>query len=403
MSQFIDASGASQQVEPNLEWYREAEANNMSLEQFINTKYETDANTYGSAYHQILASEGIVLKPNRVYGLRSNTMAQIDSGIQIRAGALTKDSEFSSAALRTLFPSAILSAIEDKLVADLNMAADTFDSLVAFNDVIQGDKYERPLLNFSKPEKARSNAVAQLSEPNVMLSITAAQYSRTIPTLSIGMLVAKQAENNTTLDLVALALARQVATERMMRAREYFLTMLNGDVDLKGEGPGSATVASIVEGRLGAGSTQMANIDAAATTGITQRGWMKWLYRDSTVRVIDWVVTDLDGALALENRAGKPTNNTDNPNSVRIDSVVQVGNPTWKSNVKVYITDDPNWPAKTVLGFDSRYGIARVTSSTIQYSAVEEYVMRRAKGLRIDFGEIAYRLHDDAFDVFTYA
>jgi len=402
MASFLDSAGAQHQVTPSLEWYQAAAAANMSLEQWVNTEYQTDANTHGSAYHQILASEGIVLKPNKVYGLRSNTMAQIEKGAAVNAAALVKDSDFSSAALRVLFPSAVLSAVEDRLTADLNMTANAFDRLVAFNDVIQGDKYERPLLNYSKPESARSQAVAQLAEPNVMLSITAASYSRTIPTLSIGMLVAQQAAQNTTLDLVAMALARQVATERMLRAREYFLLMLNGDPDLKGEGPGSGTISAIIEARQ-SGSTQMVNIDSAATTGITQKGWMKWLYREGTRRVIDWVVTDMDGALALENRAGKPVVVGDNPTSTRIDSVLNVGNPTWRSNVNVFITDDPAWPAKTVLGFDSRYAIARVTSSTIQYSAVEEYVMRRAKGLRIDFGEIAYRLHDDAFDVFTYA
>lgn len=396
MSKILDAAGNPQEVTPDITWYAAAKDQNLSLSAYVNKTFKTDPAKYGSAYHQILASEGVVIKPNQAFGLRSTSMAEVNL-----AGALVKDSEFSSAALRTLFPSVILTAIEDKLLADLEMTANAFDNAVAYNDTIQGDKYERPLLNFSRPEGARSQAIAQLAEPAIMLSITASAYSRSIPTLSIGMLVADQAAAATTLDLVTLALARQFAQERMLRAREYFLIMLNGDPDLK-TGPGTGQLSTIIEARV-TGSTQMSNIDAAATTGVSHKGWMKWLYRYSTTRQIDWVVTDIDGAIAIENRAGKPTINTDNPNSTRIDAVLDVSNPTWKSNVKVFITDDPNWPAKTVMGFDSRYAIGRVTSTTAQYSAVEEFVLRRAKALRFDFGEIAYRLNDDAFDMFTYA
>jgi hypothetical protein len=400
MARILDVTGKSQQVEPSLEWYKEASDAGLSLPQWINSKFETDATKYGNAYHQILASEGIILKPNREFGLRSNTIQEMTS---MQASGVVKDSGLSSAALRTLFPSAILTAVEDKLVEDLNMNADVFDKLVAFDDVIQGDKFERPLINYDNPTGARSQAISQLAEPKIMLSITASEYSRSIPTLSLGMLISDQAKKGTTLDLVALALARQVATERMLRSREYFLTMLLGDPDLGTKGPGIATVASLVVAKYGATKDTMVGIDAAATAGITQLGWMRWLYRNSTTRVIDWVVTDIEGAIALENRSGRPTNNNDNPNSPRIDSTIAVGNPTWKSNVNVFITDDPNWPAKTVLGFDSRYAIGRTSSATIAYSAIENFVLRRAEAIRLDFGEIAYRMYDDAFDLFTYA
>lgn len=392
MAMIIDASGAQQQVEPKLEWYRAAADHGMSFAQYVNTLFPTNPSKYGSAYHQMLASEGIVLKPNKDFGLQSSKLSAIlGDKPDMQAGAVTKSSDFASAALRTLFPSAILQAIEDRLIADLNMNANAFDSLVALTDVIQGDKFERPLLNYSNVNQ-RSQAIGQLAEPAAMMTITTSSVARSIPTLSIGLMISDQAKAATTLDLVSLAMGRQVALERNARANEYFLSFLNGDTDI-----GSATLSS-----LGYSTTAL-SLDSTATSGITHTAWMKWLYRNSKKRVIDWVVTDINGALAIENRTGKPVVTGDNPTSPRIDSILQVGNPTWKSNVKVFITDDPNWPAKTIMGFDSRFAIHRVQSATASYEAVERFVMRRAEALRVDFGEMAYRLYDEAFDVLTYA
>lgn len=392
MAAILDAQGNPQQVEPSLDWYRAAADAGVSVAQYVNSQFATDVNKFGSAYHQILASEGIFLKPNREFGIQSTKLsAMLGDRPTMQAGVVTNDSGFSSAALRTLFPSAILQAIEDRLIADLNMNADTFDRLVAITDVIQGDKFERPLLNYSKVDQ-RSQAIAQLAEPASMMTITTASTSKTIPALSIGLMISDQAKAATTLDLVSLSMARQVAIERNARANEYVLSFLNGDTDV-----GMASLSSLGY------TTTAAALDSAASTGITHKAWMKFLYRNSKKRVIDWVVTDLDGAMAIENRTGKPVITADDPNSPRIDSLIAVGNPTWKSKVNVFITDDPNWPAKTIMGFDSRYAIHRVQSSTIAYQAVEQFVMRRAEALRVDFGEIAYRLYDEAFDTLTYS
>lgn len=392
MAGFYDAEGNLQQLEPKLEWYQAAADSRMSLEQWVNSQYPTDQAKYGTAYRQLLSSEGIFLRPNREVGIRSTTLKEmLDGRPEMQAGAITRSPDFASAALRTLFPSAILTAIEDRLIADLNMNADVFNSLIALDDTIQGDKFERPLLNYSGVTQ-RSQAIGQLAEPAAMMTITTSNVARSIPALSIGLTISDQAKAATTLDLVSLAMARQFAIERNARANEFLLTMLNGDTDT-----GQASLSSLSL------TVAASSLDSAASTGLTQKAWMKWLYRNSKKRVIDWVVTDINGALAIENRSNKPVVTGDNPNSPRIDSVLEVGNPTWKSNVKVFITDDPNWPANTIMGLDSRYAIHRVTSSTIAYQAVEQFVLRRASSLRVDMGEMAYRLYDDAFDTLTFS
>lgn len=392
MAGFYDAEGKLQQLTPEVGWYKAAADSGMSLAQWVNQKYPTDTKAYGSTYHQLLASEGIFLKPNKEFGIRStNLKTMLEGGVEMQAGALTKDSGFSSAALRTLFPSAILTAIEDRLNADLTMSPNAFDSMVAIDDTIQGDKWERPLINFSNITQ-RSQAIAQLAEPAAMMSITTSSVARTIPTLSIGLMISDQAKAATTLDLVSLAVARQFAIERNAQANEWFLAMLNGDTDL---GQGSLSSASLV--------VTAVSLDSAASTGLTQKAWMKWLTRNGTKRRIDTVVTDLAGAMAIEGRANKPVITTDNPNSPRIDTLFSVANPIWSPEVKVYINLDSNWPAGTIMGFDSRFAIHRVTSVTAAYQAIEQFVMRRAEALRIDHGATATRLYDDAFDVLTFS
>jgi hypothetical protein len=388
-----DAQGQRVEFEPTLDMYKAAGAAGLSVEQYVNQKYATDTQAYGTAYRQVLASAGLVLVPNREVGLLSNTMAHA-MGIELdAAGSINRNPDASAAALRTLFPTAILTAIEDRLLTNLQMNPNAFEKMVAITDVVSGDKFERPILNYDNPTQARSMAISQLAEPAVMLSITTSSVTRAIPTLSLGMTISDQAAAATTLDLVSLAMSRQVAVERSTRVDEYLVQMLQGDADA-----GSVSLSS-------AGYTVNAStLDSTSTGGtLTQKAWIKFLYRNSRKRQIDWVVTDIDGALAIENRTGRPTNSNDNPNSPRIDSVLRVGNPTWNDQVTVFITNDPNWPAGTIMGLDSKAAIHRVQSSTAQYQAVEEYVMRRAKSIRVDFGEIAYRLYDEAFDVLLLA
>ena len=130
---------------------------------------------------------------------------------------------------------------------------------------------------------------------------------------------------------------------------------------------------------------------------------MTWLTQRTNKRMITHVVTDIAGAMAIEGRAGKPVVTTDNPTSNRIDTLFQVINPMWPSQVKIFLTNDVNWPAKTIMGFDGRYGVTRVKSLTAQYSAVEQFVLKRSTAMRIDKGELVYRLFDEAFEVLTYA
>jgi len=45
--------------------------------------------------------------------------------------------------------------------------------------------------------------------------------------------------------------------------------------------------------------------------------------------------------------------------------------------------------------------VHRISSTTAQYSAIEQFAMKRSTMLRFDKGDMVYRLFDEAFEVLT--
>lgn len=392
MAAFYDANGALQQLSLSVEMYRAAAEQGKSLPQYLNAEFPTDnAELRGNTWEQVLASEGIFVKGDKEFGFKGSTIAEVIDGRTAASGVVKE----ASPASRILFPAVVLSAVENKLVGDLSMTANAFDQMVAVDDTITGDRYERPVLDFAAPEAGRAKTISQLAEPNVMMSITASDISRKIPTYSLGMVISDQAKQASSLDLVSLAIARQVAVQRNEMVNDQILTLINGDVDM---GYGSLSSAGKV--------TTAVSLDAAAASGLTQKAWMKWLFQRSTKRRITHVICDIDSALAIEGRTGKPTVQSDDPQSPRMDTLFSVMNPTWPNSVQLFLIDpasNPSFPAKTILGIDASQAIHRVTSATAGYQAVEQWVLKRAEAMRFDFGYVVDRLFDDAFEVLTYA
>lgn len=170
--------------------------------------------------------------------------------------------------------------------------------------------------------------------------------------------------------------------------------MLNGDPDFS-----QVALSSI------AGKVQKAqDFDSTITANgqITYKAWLKWLVQRSHFRTITHVVTDLDTALILRDAMTKDrASDTARKDSPNIDTGLSILNPSWPANVQIFLTTDKNWPANTIMGIDTRYGVHRVKSLTAQYSAVEQFAMKRSTMLRIDKGEMVYRFFDEAFEVLT--
>ncbi len=391
MAAFIDAQGANQQFEMSLDVVREACASAMSVRDFINSKLTTDVEAYGDPFSQLCASEGIVLKSSRLHGVRSPSLAQALGGRTVlEAGAITRQPSNQG---RLLLMPAIGALSEDKMLSDLEMNAAVLDGMIAQDDTIADEWLLWPEINFAHPEAARSQVTSQLAKPASMMTITTAEKSVRIPTFSLGIEYSDQATKYVNLDLISLAITRQVANERNARANEYILSLLNGDPDMSQ--PSLSTAGKV---------TTALSLDAAATAGITQLAYMSWLYQNSKKRRITHLITDIAGAMALENRTGRPTVVQDNPGSKRINNNVFVMNPTWAPELPIFIVDSTvGWPAKTIMGIDANFAIHRVTSTNASYEAQESFSLRRANAMRFDFGQIMRRLFVDAFEVLTYA
>lgn len=387
---YIDAAGNKQPMDLSLSIVKAAADDGFSLKQRMASLYPTNAEKHGSAYEQALEQCGIMVKGNREAGIRASTFDDVLNPSKEANSPVTRDGVPAS---RILFPAVMLDVIENKLQVNRDTTPNALKQMIAYEDSIQGNRWERAVLDFTRPEAARAQPTVQLAAPNIMLSITASDKSMSIPSWALGMEISEQALKVTSIDLVGLALGRQAAVERNERANGYILSLLNGDTDLSMASLSSAGRVTLVN-----------SLDSAVANGsgtISQKAWLKWLTANSTKRTISHIVTDLPTAMAIESRSGKPIITTDNPTSPRLDTLFTVINPTWPTNVQIFLTEDPNWPANTIMGFDHRYAIHKVNSLSAQYSAVESFAMKRSTALRFDNGEMLYRLFDEAFEVLT--
>jgi hypothetical protein len=382
---FVDDKGASHEVDLEVSVYRDAVANGMSLPQFLNQKYPTNAEKDGTAFEQFMASSGLFLRQDNKFGLKPPSVRDIVEGrAEMQAGLIQRE---AAPASRILFPAVVIETVENKLRDQTGSYVQLFNSLVARTDNIAGLKFEQAVLNYANPEAARMQPIAQGATPHTMLSITASDVTRKIPVFSLGMEITREAMEASSLDLVTLALARQAEIEQAKIVDEALNVMYAGDVD--------AGVAA-----LGASKAKSYDGTIAANGALTQKAWLKWLRQNWRKRQIDWVFCDLDAAMAIEGRSGKPTVAVDDPMSTRIDALAQVSNPAWQG-VRIFLLEDGVLPANTIMGIDSRYAIWKAQSTTADYSAVEEFVLRKVMALRFDMGFQYYRQFDEAFSVLS--
>lgn len=372
-------------------FFRKVEASGLKPAAYLNRLVDTGVGN-PTVTEQLSAQMGFFTKADDAYGIRPSTLDAIFNPTKVEAGAITRDADLSP---RVFFPVFALGVLESALRADNSATMAAFNDMVAVRDSIDTDKFERPLIDFTAPEAVRSQAIAQLSEPTAMVRATMSSKILKIQNTAIGMEYSDQAARALSLDLLMRGLTRQAEMEAISRVEGYFLAFYNGDTDL-----GMAALSTV----SGAVKTAQ-SLDAAITAAgvLTQKAWMNFLFGAGKAkkRTITHVITDFATAMAIENRTGRPNVQGDNATSRRIDTVENIINPMWPDQVKVFVSTDPAWPANTIVGLDNRYAVHHVVSTALQYSGAEEWAIRRSTKLRFDYGEIAYRLFDDAWDCLT--
>lgn len=387
MAKYIDNNAQLQDAPIDGSIYRLAQEANMSVEDYINMQHpvrDGDA----PAFTQMMDSLGLHFANDNSKGVRAPRLIDVlDGRASMASGPTSANTRQANPESQILFPAAILPVIEDKLARDMETAQVYFDRMVAHRNTIPGTHFTRIITNYERPEEARNSRTAQLARPQNMMLLTASERQGLVPTYSLGLEWSDQVAKNTTIDFIALSLARQIQVQRDADAQDATIALLNGDPDI-GQGPIPAQY------RRKAG-----DYDSSITVPgkLTQAAWVKYLYDGGNFRKIDWIVTDIDTALAIENREGKPVIAGDDARSPRIDSQMRVANPLIPAEVMVFVTRHPDWPEHTIMGFQQSQGIQLVRSLSADYNAVDRDSIRRANTMRWDSGSISYRLYDEAF------
>jgi hypothetical protein len=387
---------ALQEVELSVEMYQAAAANNMSLAAHINQVYAINDDKHGTPFEQLLAQTGMFLHADRNSGIRPPRMSDIVSGkAEMNAGIIVRDAQPAS---RLLFPAVALEALEDQLIYNAGGYVGEFENLIAVKDDINGARFEQPIISYSKigtnpGNVVRSQPIAQNSYPVSMTSITTSDVARKIPTFSLGLEISDEALRATSLPLVTMALSRQGELERIARIDEYLQAMMWGDKDMAMAALSAMSInARALDGSI-TGSTAW---DAAGA--LTHKAWVRWLRRNWRIRHIDYVMCTVGTALQIEARTGRPNYQVQDSDTKLINPMGQVANPMWQ-DVKIWLVEDGVLPDGVIVGIDSRYAIRRVRNAEAEYAAVEQFVLKKTQAMRFDFGEILYRLFDQAWDV----
>jgi len=385
-----DSEGNAQEVAFNIKEYQVAADNGLSLTQYLTQQHgnKTDEGKYGTVIGQFMASAGMYLGEDVATGIKPPTMKAVaQDGIQV--GAITRNdgSGNNTASGRLLFPEIIMRTIESELRNSHDDFLSGWESMIAQTATISGPKFEQPIINVTAPESNSSNPISQLAEPDAMVSITVSEVSKTITTKSIGLMISDQAQSTSTLDLVSLAMTAQARGERVRMVEEHISGIVAGDVD---------------RGEVALATFQADTLDSSIVAAgvITHEAWLKYLRLNYRKRNINRTIMTLDTALAVEARTGKPRRDTvfvpggEFPIDMTVDNL-SIQAP------RVLIVEDGVIPANTIVGLDSRFAIRKVVNISANYSAIENFLLRRATGFRVDYGELSHKLYTDAFDVMT--
>lgn len=393
---FTDKEGLQQEVTLGLQHWQIAQDKNLSLRQFVNTAFPTVAGSSHDTFTQMCQSVGLYTKPARELGIRPITMKEIETGgLDYSAGM--QGTEVNPVQTKILFPAVIAELVENKLQFDRQSAITAFDSMLADVYSVAGRRIEQPYIDYTRtngPEDTRTQARAQGAEPATMMTIKAGEKTLTIGETPLAVTITDEAMQATTIDMVALAMARQAEVEAYTRVGEDLKKVLQGDADAGSYG--TAALASVNA------DTFDATIGADAT--LTELAYCKWLYTGLEKRRINYIVTDFAGAWAIHNRTGKPTVDKDETKvpADPFNAVASIFFPTLINNVEIFVVPSTaGWPANTLMGFDSRYAMRKWVNTLATYSDVERYVLRRASTFVVSFGSKVTRYFDDAFSVVT--
>lgn len=388
MPQIRDREGKVQEVDVTLEDYRGAVDSGMSFPAYLKTKFKTDEEKYGTPFEQMLASSGFFLREDRASGIRPPTVKQMleYNGNSISMGPLVRPDGSQALTItgRLLFATTVMELVESALLEDTSSYAAMWNRLIAVTTSVDTPRVDIPIITSTGPRADRSQPIAQLATPPNMTSITLSSKSYRMPTFSIGLEISYEAQAAVTLDLVNIILKQQAEGERMALIDEAIKRLVDGDTDW-GLSALSADLITAYDSTIN-------------TNGkMTQEAWVKWLRSDRRRKTINWVIGDLNAYLAVEGRENRPTVTNNKGTDERINSVPVLADIGLPQQVNFFDIDTDILGANTIVGVDTSKAIRKWVYTGAEYEAIEQFVLRKATALRIDWSEAYGRIFDEAF------
>lgn len=380
------ANEAGKQVEKeldaNVELYAQAAAAGLDLRQYLRTLASDFDVTMGDPIDQMMTNAGMMDGRDRTGP--ALTMAQM-AGMTQADGFRRPDGSDGSLGARLLYPQLILETLNANVLRDDGSdILSIWESFIATSRNLNGQMAQQPIIDTSAPEGSRSGRMVQMALPETMISITTGQKSFKIPTNSIGLMIANEAMAATTIDIVRIVMEAQARGDKIRRVGEQLKSMVLGDPDL------DMAALPIIKASF---------FDSAiATNGtITKKAYIKWLFSKRNTANISQVLTDIDTALAVDDGLAPKHVGVDNSKIVTPWAGMNLG----LTQPKLTPFDADVFGAGLLVGFDPRYAIQRMVNITAAYDGIEEFVMRKATGFRVDYGEMATRLYDEAWSVLS--
>lgn len=388
----IGADGHTVGIPLSLETYKMASDAGLTVGQYLNLKYPTNAEVHGTAFEQAMESTGMYLSEDRTYGRRPPKLSDVLSGkAQLDGGVITRPDGANSRtpAGRLLFPAVLLETLDSVLRDNREGYISSWLSMVATTESIDRPKYEQVIIDHGPSRAAVAQPISQLSRPVRMLTLRTSDITRTIPTYAIGLEISEEAIASASLNLVALAIREHALEERAASIDRDMVAMVDGDTDSN-----QAALASITAQSL----------DSAITVAgtLTQKAWIKYLRRNWRRCTKTHIICDMDTYLAIEGRANRPVKEHDAGQDERMNTVPRVILPGIPAGIPIFITETSLLGANTLVGLDASKSIRHVIYTGAAYQAVENFVMRRSLAMRMDWAERYERLgYDQSWDKMT--
>lgn len=376
--------GKEVELKASMELYRSAAENKRDVRteaRFLAAEQGTAWDpAKGDLLDQMFSASGLM---DGKYG---NAMSFADMQKQTLAnGFRAPDGNDNSIGARLLFPQMILETLRaDALKDDGSDIIAQWQAMIATTTNLNGKRAEQPIIDVSAPEGSRSGRIAQMAEPETMISITTGQKSYNVPTHSIGLLISDEAREATSVDIVRIVMEAQARGERIRRIQEQLKSMVLGDEDLDMEALPTVKASSF-------------DSSIVANNTITKKAYIKWLKHNKFNANLTRVLTGIDEALLVDDQLLPTVTGTDSSLITTPFGGVDFGIPTPQFTT----FDQDVFGAGVLVGLDPRYAIQRFVNISASYDAIEEYVMRKATGFRVDHGEMATRLYDDAWSVLS--